>query len=231
MATKMTQSEIEVDGSIIINGKTYPAIKLLEVLNKLGALSFDDESAQLILNGMPVKPLYRSTRKNAFSLLCYHSLANCCPRTQECDKRDSTLKTLNISLEEYSRIKEEHHLQFLELVPSYSHSTYSEDSPSRTTDDVDLSSFFGIPNNESNSEKENTDDFLKGFLSGNNFESNNLWNNSLNRKEVRYGRKNVLPSTEAGLRHLNYSRKCPRCKKRNTTEDKYCSRCGAEFRD
>ncbi len=214
----MTQSEIEVDGSVIINGKAYPAIKLLETLNKFGALSFDPENAQLILNDIPVEPLYRSTRKNAFSLLCYHSLAYCCPRTQECDKRDAALKMLNISLKDYSRIKEEVHLQFLELTPSYSHSTYTETSPSRINNDVDLSSFFGTPNNESTSEKENTEDFFKEFLSGHNFES-----------DVRYGRKNVPPSTETGLRHINYSRRCPRCKKRNTPDDKYCSRCGAEL--
>jgi predicted metal-binding transcription factor (methanogenesis marker protein 9) len=227
----MAQSEIEVYGSVIINGKAYQAIKILEALNKLGALSFDIENSQLVLNGIPITSQDRSTRKNALSLLCHHSLAYCCPMSQKCDKRDTALKMLNISPEEYSRIKEEHHLQFLELAPSYSNSSYSETSPSRNTDDVDLSSFFGTPNEEApSSEKETTDDFLKELLSGNNFESNNLWDNSLNQKEVRYGRKNVPPSTETGTRHLNYTRRCPRCKERNNSENKYCSHCGAELR-
>ena len=131
MATKMTQSEIEVDGNIIINGKAYPAIELLKAINRSVALSFDNETAQLILNDMPIQPIYGSTRKNVFSLLCYHSLAYCCPRTHKCDKRDATLKMLNISLDEYSRIKDEHHSLFLEFEHTHSHTTYSENSPSR----------------------------------------------------------------------------------------------------
>ncbi|MFX1519590.1 MAG: hypothetical protein ACFFCD_06700 [Promethearchaeota archaeon] len=227
----MGQSEIEVDGSVIINGKAYPAIKLLETLNKLGALSFDVENSQLILNDVPITPLYRSTRKNALSLLCHYSLAYCCPRSQKCDKRDTALQMLNISPEEYSRIKEEHHSQFLELAPADSQSTFSDTSPSRSNDDVDLSSFFGTPNDDtSSSEKETTDEFLKELLSGNNFESNNLWENTLNQRDVRYGRKNVPPSTETGTRHFSYTRKCPRCKERNSSENKYCSHCGAELR-
>ncbi len=230
-ATKMTQSEIEVDGNIIINGKAYPAIELLKAINRSGALSFDDETAQLILNDMPIQPIYGSTRKNVFSLLCYHSLAYCCPRTHKCDKRDATLKMLNISLDEYSRIKDEHHSLFLEFEHTHSHTTYSENSPSRVNDNLDLSSFFGNPNVDSKTEKENTEDFLKEFLSGDDFDSNSMWDSSLNQKEVRYGRKNVPPSTETGSRHLSYSGKCPRCRKRNSPDDKFCSRCGAELRD
>jgi predicted metal-binding transcription factor (methanogenesis marker protein 9) len=229
-ATKMTQSEIEVDGNIIINGKAYPAIKLLEALNRLGALSFDNENAQLILNDMPIQPVYGSIRKNTFSLLCYHSLAYCCPRTHKCDNREATLKRLNISPNEYSRIKDDHHSHFLEFEHAPSHTTHNENSPSRVNDNIDLSSFFGNSNEESKTEKENTDDFLKKFLSGSDFDSNNLWDSSLNQKEVRFGRKNVPPSTETGLRHMSYSSKCPRCRKRNTTDDKFCSRCGAELR-
>ncbi|MFX1466628.1 MAG: hypothetical protein ACFFA5_09165, partial [Promethearchaeota archaeon] len=209
----MTQSEIEVDGNIIINGKAYPAIELLEAINRSGALSFDHETEQLILNDMPIKPVYNSTRKNVFSQLCYHSLAYCCPRTHKCDKRETTLKMLNISLDEYSRIKDEHHSLFLEYERTDSHTTYSETSPSRVDENLDLSSFFGNPNEVSKTEKENTDDFLKEFLSGNDFDSNSLWDSSLNQKEVRYGRKNVPPSTETGSRHLSYSGKCPRCRK------------------
>lgn len=110
-----TQSKPRIAGTIFLNGKVFRAEDFFKALERGGVrITLDKDYCSIGFE--KIYPTYKSRQEMAMSLTCHGSLAHCCPVEKECTERDKALELLNISKEDYKRLKEYFHLKLIEFI-------------------------------------------------------------------------------------------------------------------
>jgi len=103
------------EGTVIIEGKVYPAKEIVEALAQSGYSEIRSSGDALILGRKRIAPIFKSPKERAMAPLCHGSLAYCCPLSKRCAERDRALEILGLSAEEYQNMKGEAHHRFLDV--------------------------------------------------------------------------------------------------------------------
>ncbi|MFW9907055.1 MAG: hypothetical protein ACFFEF_00655 [Candidatus Thorarchaeota archaeon] len=112
------------EGTVIIEGKAYPAREIVEALAQSGYSEIRSTGDALILGRRKITPIYKSSQERAMAALCHSSLSYCCPMTKRCAERDRALEILGLSIEEYEQLKGDAHHRFLDASRSGSSAAY-----------------------------------------------------------------------------------------------------------
>ncbi|MFW9849290.1 MAG: hypothetical protein ACFFF4_09120 [Candidatus Thorarchaeota archaeon] len=122
------------EGTIIIEGKAYPAREVVEALAQSGYSEIRSTGDSLILGRRKIAPIYKSRQERAMAALCHDSLSYCCPLSKRCAERDRALEILGLTNADYEHLKGESHHKFLDASKGTSSSAYDWDQipPSRT---------------------------------------------------------------------------------------------------
>ncbi len=103
------------EGTVIIEGKAYPAKEIIEALAQSGYSQIRSSGDALILGRKRIAPIFKSPKERAMASLCHGSLAYCCPLTKRCAERDRALEIIGLSADEYEQMKGESHIRFLDM--------------------------------------------------------------------------------------------------------------------
>jgi len=109
------QAKPQITGNIFLNGKVFRAEDFIKALER-GGIRITVDKDYCSVGFEKVYPVYRSHQEMAMSLTCHGSLAHCCPAEKECAERDKALELLNISKEDYERLKGYFHLKLIEFI-------------------------------------------------------------------------------------------------------------------
>jgi hypothetical protein len=133
------------EGTVIIEGKVYPAREIVEALAQSGYSEIRSSGDALILGRKKISPIFKSSKERAMASLCHGSLAYCCPLSKRCAERTRALEILGLSGEEYERLKGDAHHRFMDIARGGSSSAYEcDDGPrSRTVNDPAYDQGFG----------------------------------------------------------------------------------------
>ena len=112
------------EGTIIIEGKAYPAREVVEALAQSGYSEIRSTGDALILGRRKIAPIYKSRQERAMSTLCHDSLSYCCPLSKRCAERDRALEILGLTNADYEHLKGDSHHKFLDASKGGSSSTY-----------------------------------------------------------------------------------------------------------
>lgn len=102
------------EGTIIIEGKAYPAREVVEALAQSGYSEIRSEGDSLILGRRKIAPIYKSRQERAMASLCHGSLSYCCPLSKRCSERDRALEILGLTNDDYEHLKGDAHHKFLD---------------------------------------------------------------------------------------------------------------------
>jgi hypothetical protein len=122
------------EGTIIIEGKAYPAREVVEALAQSGYSEIRSTGDSLILGRRKIAPIYKSRQERAMAALCHCSLSYCCPLSKRCAERDRALEILGLTPADYEHLKGDSHHKFLDASKGTSASSYEwgQAPPSRT---------------------------------------------------------------------------------------------------
>ena len=102
------------EGTVIIEGKAYPAREIVEALAQSGYSEIRSEGDSLILGTRKIAPIYKSRQERAMAALCHSSLSYCCPLSKRCSERDRALEILGLTNDDYEHLKGDAHHKFLD---------------------------------------------------------------------------------------------------------------------
>ncbi|MFW9979227.1 MAG: hypothetical protein ACFFEJ_14170 [Candidatus Thorarchaeota archaeon] len=105
----------KTEGTVIIEGKVYPAKEIVEALAQSGYSEIRSSGDALILGRKRIAPIFKSPKERAMASLCHGSLAYCCPLSKRCAERERALEILGLSAEEYEQLKGDAHHRFLDV--------------------------------------------------------------------------------------------------------------------
>ncbi len=105
----------KTEGTVIIEGKVYPAKEIVEALAQSGYSEIRSSGDALILGRKRIAPIFKSSKERAMASLCHGSLAYCCPLSKRCAERDRALEILGLSRNEYEQLKGDSHHRFLDV--------------------------------------------------------------------------------------------------------------------
>ncbi|MEM1657886.1 MAG: hypothetical protein QXX87_04995 [Candidatus Jordarchaeales archaeon] len=105
----------KAEGNIVIDGRVYPADKVLSALIKEGFADVRVEAGGILVIGSErIHPVFQSLQDKAMAMTCYGSLAYCCGLEKKCATRDEALRLLGLSEDDYLKIKRYMHNKFIE---------------------------------------------------------------------------------------------------------------------
>ncbi|MHA1909343.1 MAG: hypothetical protein ACW98Y_18745 [Candidatus Thorarchaeota archaeon] len=141
------------EGTIIIEGKAYPAREVVEALAQSGYSEIRSTGDSLILGRRKIAPIYKSRQERAMAALCHDSLSYCCPLSKRCAERDRALEILGLTNADYEHLKGTSHHKFLDASKGTSSSAYDwgQVPPSRAANQPASDRGFG------------TDDYRRDF--------------------------------------------------------------------
>jgi hypothetical protein len=142
---KSTERSVRLDkteGHVIIEGRAYPAKEIVEALAQSGYSELTAVGDSLVLGNRRISPIFKSRQDRAMATLCHSSLSYCCPLSKRCAERDRALEVLGLTLDEYTRLKSDAHVKFVEtarglsnLDPSWSQQASGENLANRPARD------------------------------------------------------------------------------------------------
>jgi len=103
------------DSIVIIDGRVYDASEVFNAIRNSTYTSVKIVEENLVLGKYVIKPLKIPVEEAASAITCYQSLAYCCPSSKPCARRDAALRLLKITVEEYEKLKNELHNNFLRI--------------------------------------------------------------------------------------------------------------------
>ncbi|MHA1812984.1 MAG: hypothetical protein ACTSYX_06075, partial [Candidatus Thorarchaeota archaeon] len=104
----------KAEGVIVIEGRVYPAREVVEALAQSGYAQVRAVGDALVLGRKKITPIFKSPQERALASLCHGSLAYCCPLSKRCAERDRALEVLGLTPDDYERLKQREHHQFLD---------------------------------------------------------------------------------------------------------------------
>ncbi|MEM3586204.1 MAG: hypothetical protein QXO71_02685 [Candidatus Jordarchaeaceae archaeon] len=105
----------KAEGFVVIGGRVYPASQVISTLISEGLADVKlDPGGILVISGVRIPPVFKSSQEQAMAITCYGSLAYCCGLEKECENRDRALELLGLSKEDYLRLKNYLHNKFIE---------------------------------------------------------------------------------------------------------------------
>lgn len=105
----------KAEGFVVIGGRVYPANQVIHALISEGCADIKIEpGGALIISGVRISPIFKSSQEQAMAITCYGSLAYCCGLEKTCENRDKALELLGLSKEDYLRLKNQLHNKFIE---------------------------------------------------------------------------------------------------------------------
>ncbi len=104
----------KTEGVVVIEGRAYPAREIVEALAQSGYAQVRAVGDALVLGRKKITPIFKSPQERALASLCHGSLAYCCPLSKRCAERDRALEVLGLTPDDYERLKQREHHQFLD---------------------------------------------------------------------------------------------------------------------